>query len=207
MRAFFLTSTARWNEMQRLFNIDKWFVLEAGKALNFENPLARRVRLDVNAPGSAQLFYVTGNGEVTFLANVSGRDVVEFASHGGDFAIQCEGNDVWLYTIDGEDTSFANPGAVVFTKIVERRARNPELELMQHMMKRNLDMRMEAQRSELEQLWARREAAAASRAAQSAAASAPASAASESQPDGDADAGSGGEPAAGGDRSSANKKG
>lgn len=193
--------------MQRLFNIDKWFVLESGKALNFENPLARRVRLDVNAPGPAQLFYVTGNGEITFLASVHGRDVIEFASHGGDFAIQCEGNDVWLYTIDGEDTSFSNPGAVVFTKIVERRARNPELELMQHMMNRNLELRMEAQRRELEQLWHRREAAAAARAEQSAAASAAASARSEPESDGDPDDDGAGEPAPIGTGSGSKKKG
>ena len=193
--------------MQRLFNVHKWFVLEAGKALNFENHLARRVRLDVNAPAPAQLFYVTGNGEVTFLAAVSGRDVIEFASHGGDFAIQCEGNDVWLYTIDGEDVSFSNPGAVVFTKIVERRARNPELELMQHMMNRNLELRLEAQRNELVQLWNRREAAAAARAAQLAAESASASAGSEPEQDIVPSDGDGGKSPVGGTDGGSKKKG
>lgn len=145
--------------MQRLFNVDKWFLVADGKAVSFGNTEPRRVRLDVNSPSPAQLFYSDGDGNITFLANVHGRDVIEFASYGA-FDITCTGSDCWMYTIDGEDLSFSIPDAVKLTKIFERRARNPELELMQHMMNRNIEMRMEAQRVELEQLWNRREEAA-----------------------------------------------
>ena len=143
--------------MQRLFNVDKWVHLEGGKAVHFENPQSRRVRLDINAPSKVQLTYADTEGLLIHLATVEGRDTLEFAS-GGEFSIISDG-DCWLYTVDGEDFSFSIPDAVVLTKLVERRARNPELELMQHMMNRNIQARMDQQREELEQLWNRREAA------------------------------------------------
>lgn len=145
--------------MQRLTNVDKWFILESGKTLNFENPLPRKVRLEVNAEGDARLYYVDGNGETTFLALVRGRDVIEFYNH-GEFGVMADGVDVWLYTIDGEDVSFEIPEAETFTKLVERRTRNPEVEMMQYMMKQNMQAMLDAQRSEMEQLLNRRDAAA-----------------------------------------------
>ena len=183
--------------MQRLANIDKWFRIEDGQALNFGNVNPRRVRLDVNAPSPVSLFYADGDGNITFLANVVGRDVIEFAAY-GEFAVQVQGGDCWFYTIDGEDVSFSIPDAVTLTKLVERRARNPELELMQHMMNRNLEARMAQQRNELEQLWSRRETARLAAASQPPAAGAPGGDGIEPEPVGDnVDAG-GDKPAAGG---------
>lgn len=144
--------------MQRLFNVDKWLHVEDGKAITFEKANSRRVRLDVNAPAPANLYYADGDGRITFLARVLGRDVIEFASY-GEFSITVDGSDVWVHTIDGEDISFAIPDAVVFTRIVERRQRNPELEMMNYMMNANFQRLLEGQRDELEVLWDRREAA------------------------------------------------
>lgn len=134
--------------MQRLHNVDKWFEVEPGKAVNFGNPDPRFVRLDVNCAGVAALYYSDGDGETRFLARVSGRDVIEFRSY-GEFSITVDGSAVWMYTIDGEDISFSIPDAVKLTKLVERRARNPELELMRHMMNRNLESRLNAMRDEM----------------------------------------------------------
>lgn len=135
--------------MQRLHNISKWFEVGMGKAVHFGNPAPRFVRLDVNAPEPTSLYYADGNGEVTFLARVVGRDVIEFRSD-GEFSITADdGKLVNLYTIDGEDISFSIPDAVKLTKLVERRQRNPELELMQHMMNRNLENRLNAMRDEM----------------------------------------------------------
>jgi len=144
--------------MQRIGNIDKWFLVEQDKAITFANPEPRRIRLDVNSPSPSQLFYSDGNGEITFLANVHGRDVIELRAD-GEFSVTVQGADCWMYTIDGEDLSFSIPDAVTLTKLIERRARNPELELMQHMLNQNIERRLNAQRDELDQLWNRREAA------------------------------------------------
>lgn len=156
--------------MQRLNNIDKWFAVEDGKAISFENVQPRRMRLDVNAPSPVCLYYASADGEVFFLARVDGRDCVEYGAI-GEHSVTVEGGACWMATVDGEDFSFSIPDAKILTKLVERRPRNPELEMMQHMMNRNIDARLAAQRHELEELWARRERAARAAAAKPAPAS------------------------------------
>lgn len=128
--------------------------------MNFAEERDRKIRLDVNAAGEATLYYVDGDGETTLLGLVCGRDVLEFQTHGGAFSIAIEDADCWVFTIDGEDVSFQVPEAVTFTRLVERRQRNPEVEMMQYMMNRNMQILLESQRDELEQMFNRREAAA-----------------------------------------------
>ena len=190
--------------MQRLTNVDKWFVLEQGKTLNFENVAPRKIRLDVNAEAAARLYYVDTEGQITFLAAVQGRDVVEFYNH-GEFGVTAEGADVWLYTIDGEDISFSIPEAETFTKLVERRTRNPEVEMMQYMMKANMQAMMDAQRGEMARLLDQRDAAARASAAQPAPASDGGAVGAESEPA--KSAGADGQPAKadGGDGTKASK--
>ena len=152
--------------MQRIMNVDKWQVMQAGKAVPFASADARRVRLDVNAPAESTLWYIDGNVETTFLALVIGRDVIEFFAV-GEFSIGCEGGDCWCYSIDGEDLSFSIPDAVSFTKVVERRPRNPEFELMRYEMQRNMQRMMDKQRDELGRILSQQRAAAEARAAKS----------------------------------------
>ena len=136
--------------MQRLHNVDKWFQVEAGKAVNFgASTEPRHVRLDVNSEGVSYLYYADGDGVTRYLARVEGRDVIEFRST-GEFSITVEGSDVWMYTIDGEDLSFKIPDARKLTKLIERRPRDPALELMEYQMRRNMDERMRAIADEME---------------------------------------------------------
>lgn len=146
--------------MQRLFNVEKWQHVGDGSAISFANPEPRRVRIDVNAPLEARIYYAGTDGEVTFLANVFGRDVLEFRAY-GEFSLTIEGSDVWFYTVDGEDYAFSIPDAVILTKLAERKPVNKELEMMKHLMNRNIERRLEQQRDELERLWDQRTAAAA----------------------------------------------
>lgn len=189
--------------MQKIADINKWARVEAGKALNFAGTQPRRVRLEVNAPAQCGIWYVDTNGNVTFLATVSGRDVIEFKST-GEFALQFEG-DCYIYTVDSEDFSFSIPDAVTFTEIMTRRARNPEVELMNYMMKRNMEMMRETQKHEFERMWTERERIAAANAAQPAPAGDVAAPISEPEPDGGAGTGTGDTPVDGGDNGGAKK--
>lgn len=141
--------------MQRIYNVDKWQHCPDGRAVNFANTEPRRVRLDVNAPDAVKLFYSDGNGELMFLGRVVGRDVIEFHA-AGEFSITADGSDFWFYTIDGEEFFFDIPDAVILTKIADRRPRNPEFELMQYHANRNMELRMEQMRRELDSEWRRR---------------------------------------------------
>lgn len=134
--------------MQKLYNINKWQCLEAGKVLSFPQTKPRAVRVDVNCPGECEIHYVNGDGETTFLALVRGRDTLDFTTD-GKFAITITGNDLWVHTIDGEDLSFEIIDPVIFTRIVARRARSPEMEMMEARMMQNINRRLERQQNEL----------------------------------------------------------
>lgn len=156
--------------MQRIHNVDKWQRVEDQRAVNFGKEQPRRVRLDVNAPDAVKLFYSDGNGETMFLARVVGRDVLEFTTTGA-FSLTVDGGDLWFFSVDGEDYSFEIPDAVILTRIAERRPRNPEFELMQYHANRNIELRLQQMRLELDAEWRRREQAAPAAAAELAASS------------------------------------
>ena len=141
--------------MQRMFNLDKWERLRMGEALDFTNDRPRTVTIEVNAPEKTALYVVQDGGEVFFLALVEGRDTLEFSSSGA-FQLTVEGSDCMIYTADGDDISMQAVDDVSFTKIVERRRRNPELEAIAATMSRNLERRMEQQAHEFATLFARR---------------------------------------------------
>lgn len=143
--------------MQRIFNIDKWTRLSEGQGLEFSNPRPRNVRVEVNAPSKAAIYCIDGDGEAHFLALVEGRDTIEFGSTGA-FTLSVEGPDVMIYTADGADISSVVVAPVVFTKIIERRRRNPELEHIAAVMARNMERRLEQQADEIRRQFERREA-------------------------------------------------
>lgn len=144
--------------MQRLHNINKWRHLVEGNAYSFANTRKRNVRLEVNAPLEVCLTVIDDQGESFFLALVKGRDTVEFVST-GKIAIAVEGGDIWLYTEDSDDISSVVIDPVKFTRIAERRQRNPELEFIAAQMNRNMQRNLEKQAFEIEQRFARRLAA------------------------------------------------
>ena len=163
-------------DMQRMYNLEKWMRLTESSRLEFSNPKPRTVRFEVNAPGERALYVADDlTGECRFLALTMGCDVIEFSANGA-FSLLADdpagGQDVetWVFTADGADVSIVLEAPESFTKIVERRRRNPELEAVMAVMQRNLERRFAQQSVELAE---RLERSAAARAAERAAASVP----------------------------------
>lgn len=173
--------------MQRMFNIDKWAHLTQGTRMELPSVKARKVRLEVNTPAETQLYLVPHgedgepDGELVFLALVRGRDTIEFHTT-GKVSVLSDGADCFVYTADGDDISSTIEAPVIFTKIMERRPRNLELERIAHEMQANMLRNQAAQAAELEALYERRFQA---REAQLAADAAARSAALEPAPNGD----------------------
>lgn len=142
----------------RIHDVKKWARLEEGQVIGFTSDKPRQVRIEVNSPGDSELYYVDSAGEVTFLALVRGRQTVEFTTDGA-FSLSVQGNDCMVYTPDGDDIAHYALDSESFTRIVERRARNPEFERMQWEMMANINRRLDRQKHELEQSYRRREAA------------------------------------------------
>lgn len=180
---------------QKMFNVRRWAQLEDGKVLTFPSPRKRKVVIDVNSTGESQLWYISEDGEALFLALVRGRDTLDFITD-GKFSLSCLGDECWVYTVDGENIAYEDPSSISFTKIVERRARNPELMEIEARLMQNITRRLAAQSREQEAYFERRERLIAHQ-QQHAAALASANAAAEQESDeaaersGDEDAASG----------------
>lgn len=135
--------------MQRMFNLDKWRVVAEGEMISFSGDRPRTVRLEVNCEDRTK-FYVEEHGfEPAFLAVVEGRDALEFSAN-GPFDLLVMGGTAAVYTADGDDWSVSEVDGETFTRIVERKVRNPELELMMYQAQQNAEARFAAQSEELE---------------------------------------------------------
>lgn len=133
--------------MQRLFNVTKWRRLCEGQAVPFPSERPRVVRLEVNAPRAVGLYILdVPSGEMVFLARCEGRDTVEFHV-GGAFSLVADG-EVYLYTPQGETIHHVNEDPEIYTRITERRQRNPELDAIARAMNLNIERRLAAQRDE-----------------------------------------------------------
>lgn len=146
---------------QRIHNLTKWRSLKDGDAIAFDNPKPRTVIIDVNCPSEVR-FYVqqdletlrtdeerlrdhaagrvpSGDGddrEISFVGVCKGRDRLEF-SVSGAFELLVDGGEAYIHSAEGQDTATRVVAPVIFTKIANRRARNPHLEMIQYEMRRN----------------------------------------------------------------------
>lgn len=133
--------------MQRLFNITKWRLLGQGQGFAFASERPRVVRFEVNAPQAACLYLqAPESGETIFVARCEGRDTVELHV-GGGFVLVADA-DVWIYSADGETIHHVNEDPEIYTRITERRQRNPELDAIARAMNINIERRLAAQRDE-----------------------------------------------------------
>lgn len=142
--------------MQRIFNVENWVVIEPGQTLEYPSERPRLVRLEVNAAGESSLYMLNAANEAFFLALVKGRDTIEFVSS-GKFSLSVDGNACSVYTVDGSNIAHTVEAPVSFTRIVERRRRNPELELIAAQMAANMNRILEQQSAEREAEYRRRE--------------------------------------------------
>lgn len=135
----------------KLNALDRWMLLESGKAIGFvkTGDTARRVRLEVNC-AAPTVFHIENEDGPRLLAAVpAGLEVIEF-SMAGDFAVfpQEGAGEVHYRTAEAEPTHHVVVNPVVFTKLAQRRHRNPELEAIMYRMQENMERRLAAQHAE-----------------------------------------------------------
>lgn len=144
----------------KLHSLDRWKTLERGEAIMFEkmsNDGERRVRLHLNLAGRTT-FYVEGPKGPRFLCVAGpGLETVEFAVSGKVAVMADEAaGEVQYQTAEGEPTFATVVDPVIFTKIANRRHRNPELEEVMYRMQLNMERRLAQQATEIEAAFERR---------------------------------------------------
>lgn len=122
---------------QRIHSLSKWQALEDGKAIDFTLDKPRTVVLEVNAPKETALYVQEKEGKPTFLAVCKGRDRIEFGVERA-FKLIAEDGPVWIYTFDGQETAFVIESPYIFTRIADRKQRNPHQELIEYQMRENV---------------------------------------------------------------------
>jgi hypothetical protein len=134
----------------KLNSLDRWTLLPRGKAIAFVGTDARRVRLHVNAQFECGLYIRFDGGEERFLAAVpAGLETVDFTAAGNFVVSPSDGEiEIWYQTAEDEPTYFENLDPVIFTKIIQRRKRNVDLELMMFKANQNAAVREAAMQRE-----------------------------------------------------------
>lgn len=119
-----------------------------------EEEAGRLVPADIDASDGSVGGLELDERPIQFLGLCKGRDSLEFAVDGA-FDLLVEGGPAYVFSADGQDLATRIVAPMIFTRIANRRQRNPHLEMMQYQMKLNQE-RLQAQL--LEEM-ARREAA------------------------------------------------
>lgn len=128
----------------RLHSLSRWKLLEAGKYIEINGERDRKVRVEFNTEAPTRLDLVWTEAEeteITFLAVILGMEVVEFHAPAGTAIVATSEGEVWYFTDEGEVVA-TDKEAVSYTKIMNRRARNPQLEMMMFKMEQNMNARM-----------------------------------------------------------------
>lgn len=175
--------------MQKIGDLATWLHMPPESEVEFTVNRPRPVTLQVNAPGETRLYLADGDGELRFLAHVCGRDQIEFLAR-GPFRLLTSDRECFIRSDDSTTIHAVVEAPESFTKVMNRRHRNPELEAMMRAMKSNFDRQLAKQAEHAEQLIQRSIAAFAP---QPAPAAVPARVAGEPAPN--ADAGASGAPA------------
>lgn len=143
----------------KLNSLARWSVLMPGEGIIFNgsDDGERRVRVNFNCERPTVLYIVIMNVERFLVALPAGLETVEFNVR-GNFRIVAdkEAGEVHFQSADLEPTFSENVDPVIFTRIANRRHRNPELEEIMWRMQANMERRLAQQADEIESAFERR---------------------------------------------------
>ena len=137
----------------KLNSLARWSRLDGAEAIVFDGSDVgeRRVRIDFNLEGVTAFFIGEPDGSERFLVTIGpGVETLEFSASGA-FRVYAEKGSPTVYYRCAEHEQTANEvvDPRIFTKIAQRRHRNPELEEMMYRMQANMERRFAMQADEL----------------------------------------------------------
>lgn len=119
-------------------NPERLMDLAAGRSPGFPEPEIDNLKV-VDHDGVVR----TPNTVLSFVGRVVGRDTLEFAVDGA-FELVPYGGAAYVFSTDGQFIATRIAAPVIFTRIANRRQRNPHLEMIEYQQRLNMN-RMQAQ--------------------------------------------------------------
>lgn len=138
----------------KLRNVTKWKLLPIGEVLSLPKPEPRVIRLEVNCVAETRVDVLVDE-TLVFLWAGQGLQTIEFAVPGPCEVIFTSEAEVFYATDDSGDAGVVDMEETPFTSIMNRRVRNPQMELMMFKMEQNINRRLDQQREEYEAQLAR----------------------------------------------------
>lgn len=140
----------------RIHNIGKWRKVETLKGkqvLQLPGTGNRKVILQLNCAGETRVDLVElerDDARATFLWAGRGMEELEFYARGVVHVVCDSEHDVYYFTNERAGTAIKNVEPVSFTKIANRRARNPELDAIMLRAEINMNRRLARLEQEME---------------------------------------------------------
>jgi hypothetical protein len=144
----------------KLNSLARWQMLAPGGAIELAHTSdsGRRVRLHVNCAAPTTFYVEDADGPRLLAAVPAGLETIEFSAAGNFAVFAGEGSgEVHYQTAEGEPTFARVVDPVIFTKLAQRRHRNPEIEEVMMRMQANMERRFALQANEIALALARRD--------------------------------------------------
>lgn len=138
----------------KLRNVTKWKLLPIGEVLSLPKREPRLIRLEVNCVADTRVDVVLDETCV-FLWAGQGLQTIEFAVPGPCEVVFTSEAEVFYSTDDSGEAGVVDMEETPFTSIMNRRVRNPQIELMMFKMQQNIERRLDQQRDEYQAQLAR----------------------------------------------------
>lgn len=130
----------------KIGNLSRWARLEPGQVLTFgQENRQQRIRVEFNVSDETHITAIDHKGHERFVAVIQGHETIEFTTEGDVVLVPTTEGEIWWYTRDGDTDAMELVHEVPFTRVMQRRARNPELELMMFKMNQNIERRIAAE--------------------------------------------------------------
>lgn len=145
--------------MVRVNNLTKWDRWARGDRIPLRGQERRRVRLELNCPEYAKVYYVGGTRGPVFLAAGAGLVTVTFTVPDQEGTLEFVSDDhVWVYSDELSSAVAPRPDSPSFVRPMQRRERNHDLEVMMGKQRMNIERRLALQEEDMRRFMARLEA-------------------------------------------------
>lgn len=136
----------------RILNTADWSLLEVGKWLVLNGDHDRKLVVEINceAPTVIHIVQDGATGRRVFLGVVQGMEKIEVYAKADAYLDFTTEGEVWWFTNDGATSAVEIPEEASFTKLLGRRSRSDQLELMLQKQAMNYERLLNQQAAELE---------------------------------------------------------